>query len=123
MKIGDVFANEVVHFCRVRAPPFVEVLTFNWAPFARRSNVANGGIEPNIKELTRLLWNLKAEIGRGPWDVPISQRLPEKIALQVIRDTRFQVFAGLRPRVEELVLTLDVYEKMFGRSKLWSSTT
>ena len=85
MKIGDVFADEVMDFGLRIAPPLVEFLIMPIAPLTRRRHIANRRIEPNVPVVARTVGNLETEIRRGPRDVPITQRFVQEVALQTRR--------------------------------------
>ena len=74
MKIGDVFANEVIQLdLRVRLPARLPVLTGAFCQVAVRGDVANRRVQPHIKKLARRIRDLKPEVGRVARDVPVLQ--------------------------------------------------
>ncbi len=68
-----------------------------------RRDVSDWRVEPNVPIISRRIRNLESEVGRWSRHIPVSQRLAEKVALQVVCDFRLEMIAALSPLVEELV--------------------
>src|SRR5262249_12188281 len=58
--------------------------------------------------------NFKTKIRRRPRDVPIPERLPEKMSLQIIGDLGLQMIARLRPLGKKVVQLLQ-FDKQVSR--------
>ena len=112
VKVRDVLADEVVNLAIGRPPPIVELLARAIAPLLRRCHVADRRVEPHVPIVAGAIGNLEAEIRRGPRDVPIAQRLAQKMALQIVGDLRLQVLARLRPLFQKSVQLLELDEQV-----------
>ena len=86
VKVDNVLADEVVDLAVGISPPVIEDFFVLGAPIRSRRDIAHGRIHPDVEEMPRGVGNLKAEIGRRAADIPISQRLGEKGALELFRD-------------------------------------
>ena len=103
VEVGDVLADEMVHFGVARLPPTVEVSASAIAPLLGRGDVANRRVEPNVPIVAGAIGNLKAEVRRRPRDIPIAKRITEKVPLQVVGNFRLQMIARLRPLLQKSV--------------------
>ncbi len=74
VKIGDVFADEVMDFGRVAFPPIVEVFVVLFAPLPGGCDVADRRIEPNVPIVSRAIWDFESKVGSGARDVPVAER-------------------------------------------------
>ena len=103
MKVGDVFADEVILFGRgIRhegvkiAPGFVEVVF-------QRGQISNRRVQPHVKILARRIGNLDAEIGGIAADIPVAKT---RITLQpfpcLVRHFGLQARRVERPVAQEL---------------------
>ncbi len=106
------FADKVVDFGVLAAPPTVERLARFVAPFLRGSEIADRRVEPHVPVIARAVGNLESEIRRRSGDVPVSKRFAEKVALQVVGDLRLQVRSALRPFVEKAVQLFEFDKQM-----------
>ncbi|MNQ13942.1 hypothetical protein D3C85_268700 [compost metagenome] len=75
VEVDDVLADEVVQLGRrVLAPEGVEIqLGSARAEVLEAGHVADGGVQPDIEVLARLVGDLEAEVGRIAADVPFLQ--------------------------------------------------
>src|SRR5690242_17383282 len=97
MEVRDVLADEVVDFAIVGAPPIVELLAGASAPLLSRCHVTDRSIEPDIPIVARAIWNFESEVGRGARNIPIAERLAEKVSFQIVGNLGLQMVTGLRP--------------------------
>ena len=67
-----------------RRPPWAR------APLGRGRHVAHRGVEPDIPVLARGVGNLEAEVGGRPGDIPVAERLAEKVPGEVVGDPRIE---------------------------------
>ena len=105
VEIRDVFADEVMNFNLVVFPPVVQILAVLFAPLERRSDVADGRVEPDVPKVCGTVGNLKPKIGCRARDVPIAQLfgtfftvgITEEVAFEVVCNFGLEVLARLRP--------------------------
>ena len=118
VEVGDVLADEVVDLGLVAPPPVVEIFPLAVAPLAGRADVPDRGVEPDVPVVARRVGNLEAEVRRRSRNVPVAERLVQKMALQVVGHFRLKVLAALRPLGEEIVQLFDLDEQMCRRTDL-----
>ena len=68
--------------------------------------------------MPRGVGDLEAEVGGGPGNVPVAERITEKVARQVVGDPRIDRAAGAGPGRQEVVQRFERHEEMLGRPHL-----
>ena len=72
--------------------------------------------------MPRRVGDLESEVGGGPRDVPVAERLAEEMAGEVVGDPRVEGTRFLRPLPEEALHRLELDEKVLGRADLGGGT-
>ena len=72
VEIDNVLANEMIELgVAAGLPPGVEGFAALCAVALEARDIADGGIEPDIKILAGMTWDFKAKIGCIPADIPV----------------------------------------------------
>lgn len=84
------------------------------APLLGAGDVADGGIEPDVPEVTGSIGDFEAEVGSGSGDIPIAEGFAEEVAFEVVGDFGLEVLSVLGPLFEERVQAFEFDEEVFG---------
>ena len=114
MEVGDVLADEVMHFGFGILPPAVEVFPVLFTPFESRSDITDGCIKPDVPVITGAVGNFKTEVGCGARDIPVAERVSQEMPFEIVGDFRLQMLAGLRPLFQKCVQVFDADKQMIG---------
>ena len=111
VEVDNILTNEMVNLrVALGTPDRVEIEVMGIAPFFKCTHVTNGCIQPDIEIGTRVIWDLKPEIGCITRDIPAFQT-PIDPFREFVRHFRLES-ARSRPLFEKIRVLAKLKEQV-----------
>ena len=122
VEIGNVFPDKMMNFGARILPPVIQLFPMLLAPFGGRADIPDRSVKPDVPVIARAIGNFKAEIRCRAGNIPVPQRLDQKMPFQVVGDLVLQMPPRLRPLGQPVMQAFDLNKQMLGGPQFRSRT-
>ena len=112
------FADEMVDLRLVAPPPGVELFPLPLTPLQRRTDIADGRVEPDVPVVAGAIGDLEAKVGCRTGDIPIVERLAQEMPSKIVGHLGLEGAGGLSPLLQKTVQLFIVDEQVLGAAQL-----